>query len=44
MRLALEQNVGDAVPRAMSTMLRAHIAILAMGSLAMILGLWLVGS
>jgi hypothetical protein len=44
MRLAIERNVGDSVPRAMSTMLRAHIAILAMGSLAMMLGLWLVGS
>ncbi len=34
----------DPVPRAMRTMLRAHIATLAMGSIAMILGLWLVGS
>jgi len=44
MRFDLEQGSRDAVPRAMRTMLRAHIATLAMGSIAMILGLWLVGS
>ena len=44
MRSDLEQGSQDAVPRAMRTMLRAHIATLAMGSIAMILGLWLVGS
>jgi hypothetical protein len=44
MREAIERGVGDAVPYAMRTMLRVHIAILAMGSVAMMLGLWLVGS
>ncbi len=44
MRFDLEQESHDEVPRAMRTMLRAHIATLAMGSIAMILGLWLVGS
>jgi putative copper export protein len=34
----------DAVPGAMSRMVRAHIAIVAMGGLALILGTWLMGS
>jgi hypothetical protein len=44
MRFELERGVDGAIPRAMRTMLRAHLAILAMGSIAMMLGLWLVGS
>ncbi|MGA7871512.1 MAG: hypothetical protein WCA22_11495, partial [Candidatus Binatus sp.] len=34
----------DAVPGAMTRMVRAHAAIIAMGALALILGTWLVGS
>ncbi|MGH7923484.1 MAG: hypothetical protein ACREQH_02695 [Candidatus Binatus sp.] len=34
----------DAVPGAMSRMVRAHVAIVAMGGLALILGTWLMGS
>ena len=34
----------DAVPGAMSRMTRAHIAIVAMGGIALILGTWLMGS
>jgi hypothetical protein len=34
----------DAVPGAMSRMLRAHIAIVAMGGIALMLGTWLMGS
>ena len=34
----------DAVPGAMTRMTRAHIAIVAMGGLALILGTWLMGS
>ncbi len=44
MRFELERGVDGALPRATRTMLRAHLAILAMGSIAMMLGLWLVGS
>ena len=34
----------DAVPGAMTRMVRAHIAIVAMGGIALILGTWLMGS
>ena len=34
----------DAVPGAMTRMVRAHIAIVAMGGIALILGTWLIGS
>jgi hypothetical protein len=34
----------DAVPGAMTRMVRAHVAIVAMGALALILGTWLMGS
>ena len=34
----------DAVPTAMSRMVKAHIAIVAMGGVALILGTWLMGS
>ena len=44
MRYAIQRGVENAVPRAIRTMLRAHIATLAMGGIAMMLGLWLVGS
>ena len=44
MRSELERNVANAIPRAMRTMLRVHLAIIVMGGVAMILGLWLVGS
>ncbi|MDO8432376.1 MAG: hypothetical protein Q7S58_08220 [Candidatus Binatus sp.] len=44
MRFELGRGIEGAAPRAMRTMLRVHIAILSMGGIAMILGLWLVGS
>jgi len=34
----------DAVPSAMSRMVKAHVAIVAMGGIALILGTWLMGS
>jgi hypothetical protein len=34
----------DAVPGAMSRMVKAHVAIVAMGGIALILGTWLMGS
>jgi len=34
----------DAVPGAMARMVKAHLAILAMGGIALILGTWLMGS
>jgi putative copper export protein len=43
-RAVLERGRGDAVPGAMRRMVRAHIAIVAMGGIALILGTWLMGS
>jgi hypothetical protein len=43
-RAVLERGRSDAVPGAMRRMVRAHIAIIAMGGLALILGTWLMGS
>lgn len=40
----LERGRRDAVPGAMRRMVRAHIAIVAMGGVALILGTWLMGS
>jgi hypothetical protein len=34
----------DAVPGAMNRMMRAHAAVVAMGAIALMLGLWLMGS
>jgi hypothetical protein len=34
----------DAVPGAMTRMTRAHIAIVAMGGIALMLGTWLMGT
>jgi putative copper export protein len=43
-RAVLERGRADAVPGAMRRMVRAHIAIVAMGGIALILGTWLMGS
>ena len=43
-RAAVARSRTDAVPGAMTRMTRAHIAIVAMGALALILGTWLMGS
>ena len=43
-RAVVARGRTDAVPGAMTRMTRAHIAIVAMGGLALILGTWLMGS
>jgi hypothetical protein len=43
-RAVVARGRTDAVPTAMTRMTRAHIAIVAMGGLALILGTWLMGS
>jgi hypothetical protein len=43
-RALLERARAGAIPSAMTTMVRAHFAIAVMGSMALILGLWLSGS
>jgi hypothetical protein len=43
-RAVLSRERADAVPGAMTRMVRAHLAILAMGAAALILGTWLMGS
>jgi putative copper export protein len=43
-RAVLARGRSDAVPGAMSRMVKAHVAIVAMGGLALILGTWLMGS
>jgi hypothetical protein len=43
-RAVVARGRSDAVPGAMTRMVRAHIAIVAMGGLALILGTWLMGS
>jgi len=43
-RSAVTREPADAVPIAMSRMVRAHVAIVAMGGVALILGTWLMGS
>ena len=43
-RAVVARGRSDAVPGAMTRMIRAHVAIVAMGGLALILGTWLMGS
>ena len=43
-RAVVARGRGDAVPGAMSRMVKAHFAIVVMGGLALILGTWLMGS
>ena len=43
-RAVVARERTDAVPGAMTRMVRAHVAIVAMGALALILGTWLMGS
>jgi len=43
-RAVLKRGRSDAAPGAMRRMVRAHIAIVAMGGIALILGTWLMGS
>jgi len=43
-RAVVARGRTDAVPGAMTRMTRAHIAIVAMGAVALILGTWLMGS
>jgi hypothetical protein len=43
-RAVLSRGRADAVPGAMHRMVRAHLAIVAMGGIALILGTWLMGS
>jgi hypothetical protein len=43
-RAVIARGRNDAVPGAMSRMTRAHIAIVAMGGIALMLGTWLMGS
>jgi hypothetical protein len=43
-RAVVTRGRTDAIPGAMTRMVRAHIAIVAMGGIALILGTWLIGS
>ena len=43
-RAVVARGRADAVPTAMTRMTRAHVAIVAMGGIALILGTWLMGS
>jgi hypothetical protein len=43
-RAVVAHGRSDAVPGAMSRMVAAHVAIVAMGGVALILGTWLMGS
>jgi hypothetical protein len=43
-RAVLGRGRSDAVPGAMTRMVRAHVAIVAMGGIALMLGTWLMGS
>jgi putative copper export protein len=43
-RAVVARERTDAIPGAMTRMVRAHIAIVAMGGIALILGTWLMGS
>ena len=43
-RAVVTRGRTDAIPAAMTRMVRAHIAIVAMGGIALILGTWLMGS
>jgi putative copper export protein len=43
-RAVLARGRADAVPGAMRRMVRAHIAIVALGGIALMLGTWLMGS
>ena len=40
----IERGTTDALPGALNRMLKAHAAVVAMGSIALLLGLWLIGS
>jgi len=43
-RAVVARGRADAVPGAMRRMVKAHVAIVAMGGIALILGTWLMGS
>ena len=43
-RSVLERGRTDAIPGAIGRMTKAHAAVVAMGSIALILGLWLIGT
>jgi len=43
-RSVIERGTTDALPSALNQMVKAHAAIVAMGSIALLLGLWLIGS
>jgi putative copper export protein len=43
-RAVLDRGRADAVPGAMRRMVRAHLAIVALGGIALILGTWLMGT
>jgi putative copper export protein len=43
-RAVIERGRTDALPTALDRMVKAHAAIVAMGSIALLLGLWLIGS
>ncbi|HZC46217.1 MAG TPA: hypothetical protein VE243_07060, partial [Candidatus Acidoferrum sp.] len=43
-RAVVARGRNDAVPTAMNRMVKAHVAIVAMGGMALILGTWLMGS
>ena len=40
----IERGRSDALPTAISRMVKAHTAVVAMGAIALMLGLWLMGS
>jgi hypothetical protein len=43
-RTVIEHGTTDALPSALNRMVKAHAAVVAMGSIALLLGLWLIGS
>jgi hypothetical protein len=43
-RTVIERGTTDALPSSLNRMLNAHAAVVAMGSIALLLGLWLIGS
>jgi putative copper export protein len=43
-RAVIERGRTDAIPGALNRMVKAHAAIVAMGGIALLLGLWLIGS
>ena len=44
MRAVIERGRSDALAGAVSRMVKAHAAVVAMGGIALMLGLWLMGS